>query len=127
MKRSQRNIFISMFICAFVMLIALFIGSLGDNTVAHTIISSLSAIIVFFVSSGVFWYCTHRHDKQENTVNTVIYDAVYAVVLKYMMLIFMLGFCFKFLALDNKIFIISFVLMVVLKKALYFMNYKRSE
>lgn len=127
MKRSQRNIFISMFICAFVMLIALFIGRLSHNTVAHTIISSLSAIIVFFVSSGVFWYCTHRHDNKENTVNTVIYDAVYAVILKYMMLVFMLGFCFKFLKLDNKVFILSFVLMVVLKKTLYFLNYKRSK
>lgn len=121
-----RNIVVSMSVCAFVTLIALFIRIFSNNDIAHTFISSVSAGFVFLVSSAVFWYYIHRHDNQKNTVNTVIYDAVYAIILKYMILILMLGVCFKFLNLDNKVFILCFVMMIVLKKLLSFLSYKRS-
>ena len=87
--------------------------------------ASLYAIFVFSVSSFIGWYYAHRHDNNKNTVNTVIYDAVYGVVLKYMVLVLLLVFYFKFVKIEEILFISDFVLLIIIKNILAFVIYSR--
>ncbi len=82
------------------------------------IFATLSAICVFSIVNVVGWYCTHRHDRDKNSAKTSIYDAIYGVVLKYLILIFLLCFYFKYINLLNELFIVVFVTIILIKNIL---------
>lgn len=89
--------------------------------------ASLSAIFIFSVSSFIGWYCAHRRDNKKNTVNTIIYDAVYGLILKYMVLVLLLVFYFKFIKIEETLFILEFILLIIIKNIFIFVLYLKSH
>lgn len=123
----KHSVNLKMYVCIYAG--AIFIGQMfpffSENKAWLAFLSTMSAIFVFSVSSLVSFYCAHRHDNCKNTVNSVVYDAIYGIVLKYLILIFLLIFYFKFIKIAEIVFITVFVYLIVSKNFLAFKLYNR--
>lgn len=88
--------------------------------------SVLAGILSFALPQGLFFMLAHRHDRGKNTANLVIYDAIYALTFKYLVLVLFMGFCLKFVWLDKKLYLISFVTAIALRVILTIVKHIRS-
>ncbi len=90
-----------------------------DNSVYSASISALYGFLVYLIPETAYFYYSCRRSAKNLSTGTVIYDAFYALALKYMLLIALFGFGFKFCEFLNLIVIFSFVISVLAKIVLY--------
>ncbi len=93
----------------------------------NSALSAGAGFAAFFIPQLCFELALHRHDRLKATAASTLYDAVYAMVLKYMVLILILGFCFIFLHLNAPILIIVFVFSVIVRLISKEFIFERSE
>lgn len=112
---------------ALVLLFGIFFSIFVKTSVLVAIFATLSAICVFYLSNIVQWYVYHRHDNCKNTARSVIYDAIYGLILKYLIMIFLLALYLKKVNILENLFIIDFVLLIIIKNLLnnlFYRSYK---
>lgn len=70
---------------------------------------------------------SHRHDSIKGTAGLALYDGIYAIALKYMIMIFLFICIFKFGKIDNLIFILSFVFTEICGAGLHIYIFIRKD
>ena len=80
--------------------------------------STLCGITAFVLPMVIYSFVLHRHDKIKSNIQLVVYDCIYALVLKYVIMIFIFIYVFKFSEINYLIFIIVFVFSIVYSQIL---------
>ena len=70
---------------------------------------------------------SHGHDAIKGTAGLALYDGIYAITLKYMIMIFLFICIFKLGKIDNLIFILSFVFSEICGVALHICIFLRKD
>ena len=92
---------------------------LKNKEVFSYLLSAVYGFIAFAIPEIIYFYYLKRRNNNKITAGLVVYDAIYALILKYFVLIIILGICFKFLNLVNLVVVFSFVLTIFFKIFLY--------
>lgn len=100
---------------AIVLLVGVFYAFFFEISTLVATFATLSAICVFTSANIAQWYAFHRHDNCKSSSRSVIYDAIYGIILKYMIMIFLLMFYFKKINIQDDLFIINFILLIIIK------------
>ena len=95
----------------------------GDKNYLLNASSVLGGFTIFSIINILTFYLMNRNKHNKLiTPFFVLYEAVYATILKFSLLILLFGAIFKFFELNNKIVIFTFVVMVIFKILSYFTN-----
>ncbi|MGN0901697.1 MAG: hypothetical protein ACI4M9_00300, partial [Succinivibrio sp.] len=70
-------------------------------------------------------YIYFRNKKRNLSAGFVMYEITYATVMKFCLVILLLFFSFKFLEVNNKIVILTFVLTVIFNVILSMLSYRQ--
>ncbi len=90
----------------------------GDLVVKN-LTSYFVGIFSYFVPQLAFFYIANRRNYLKKTANIILYDAVYGFVIKFMLVILILGCAFLFFELNDTVTIFTFVSMVIFNLVLY--------
>lgn len=83
--------------------------------------SFLDGFVIFTAVTFLYYFLSVRNSKNKLlTAGFVMYELIYALVLKLLLLIFLFVMTFKFFDLNSKIVIITFSYMVILRLIIYF-------
>ena len=92
-----------------------------DKKYLVNLLSTLDGSFIFVFISLVYYLLSKRNSKNKFiTSGYVIYEIIYAVLIKILLLSFLLLLSFKLFDLNNKLVIITFVYMVILRLIIYF-------
>ena len=119
MKVNKRIIFLNiLFIClAGVILISchtIFVQSLF-----LTLTSYFVGVFCYEIPQSVFFYIANGKSLEKMSANIIVYKAIYAFFMKFMLLILLLGVGIKFFELNDTVVILSFVSMVIFNLLIY--------
>lgn len=120
MHLNKQNIKIHfVIICIYFVIFCLY-SFLNDKNNLLIIKSYFAGVFIYIIPHAVSWYYLNRRKIKDITLNNTIYDAIYATIIKYMLLILLFGICFKFFIFDNKVIVFTFISIECTKILLYF-------
>lgn len=105
----RRNLIISVFFLFFSIVLYSLIEDKRDY------FSLIAGFFIFFVPDYYFRYRFKRNNNKKLSAPYVIYEVAYAVVMKFMILLLLLFFSFKYLMLNDRIVIITFIFLIFIK------------
>ncbi len=92
-----------------------------DKNYLKNNLSFLDGFVIFTAVTFLYYFLSVRNSKNKLlTAGFVMYELIYALVLKLLLLIFLFVMTFKFFDLNSKIVIITFSYMVILRLIIYF-------
>ena len=92
-----------------------------DKNYLKNNLSFLDGFVIFTAVTFLYYFLSVRNSKNKLlTAGFVMYELIYALVLKILLLIFLFVMTFKFFDLNSKIVIITFSYMVILRLIIYF-------
>lgn len=103
----------------FLMVICCLYACINNKSTVQLLLSATAGFLCFLLPEAVCYYYSVRKHWQKLTANLVIYDAVIAIILKFMMVILLLGIAFKYFYFDNLFIIFSFIFTVCIKIMIY--------
>lgn len=111
----QNNLFRIQYIIVFVFGLVLFCTFfyVKGYQISLIVKSTLSGIVAFALPVVIYGFIIHRHDNFKNSLQLVIYDCIYALIIKYIVMISIFIYVFKFSKVNSLIFIIVFVFSVL--------------
>lgn len=96
---------------------------LHHTFLGHSLKDSLTSyfigIFCYVIPQSVFFYVANRQNLKKISAILIVYNAVYAFLLKFMLVILLLGIAIKFFELNNTVVILSFVSMVIFNLVIY--------
>ena len=96
----QNNLFRIQYIIVFVFGLVLFctLFYVKGYQISLIVKSTLSGIVAFALPVVIYGFIIHRHDNFKNSLQLVIYDCIYALIIKYIVMIFGLTILYCFIA-----------------------------
>jgi len=92
-----------------------------DKNYLINIASVLDGFAVFSIIIFIYFYLANRNSSNKLlSPGFVVYELIYAFLLKFAVLIFLLTLSFKIFDLNNKMIILTFSYMVILRLIIYF-------
>lgn len=92
-----------------------------DKNYLKNNLSYLDGVVIFTSVTFLYYFLSVRNKKNKFlTAGFVMYELIYALVLKLLLLIFLFVMTFKFFDLNYKIVIITFSYMVIFRLIIYF-------
>lgn len=89
---------------------------LQHQPLQQALFSAGYGLLVFIIPQSIYRSYMHRRIV---SAGRVVFQLIYAHILKYMIFIFLFALCFKFLELDNKIVVLTFVFASLFEVAFY--------
>lgn len=84
-----------------------------DQNYAINFLSFAQGSFIFLLINILYYLLQRRYRSSKLTPSFVLYEVIYAFVLKISLLIFLLLFTFKILNLNNKIVVFVFIILVL--------------
>ncbi len=117
-KKSIKIYVINFFLCA---LFCTVYSYFFDKNYLINIASVLDGFAVFSIIIFIYFYLANRNSSNKLiSPGYVVYELIYAFLLKFAVLIFLLTLSFKIFDLNNKMIILTFSYMVILRLIIYF-------
>lgn len=89
----------------------------------HSFTDSLTSYFIgvfcYVIPQSVFFYVANRQKLKKTSAILIVYNAIYAFLLKFMLVILLLGIAIKFFELNDTVVILSFVSMVIFNLLIY--------
>ena len=93
-----------------------------DQNYILNILSFAQGCFIFFFINLLYFLLQRRNHSSKLTPGFVVYEIIYAFILKILVLIFLLIFTFKMMNLNNKIVVFVFSLMVLSRLVVNFIG-----
>ena len=90
-----------------------------DQNYAINFLSFAQGSFIFLLINILYYLLQRRYRSSKLTPSFVLYEVIYAFVLKISLLIFLLLFTFKILNLNNKIVVFVFSILVFTKSDIF--------
>lgn len=103
----------------FLIVICYLYACINNKSTVQLLLSATVGFLGFLVPEVIGYYYSVRTHLRKLTVGIVIYDAVIAIILKFMVVILILGTAFKYFNFDNLFIIFSFIFTVCIKIMIY--------
>ena len=108
-------------VCLFAFICYLFSYFTDQNYILN-ILSFAQGCFIFFFINLLYFLLQRRNHSSKLTPGFVVYEIIYAFILKILVLIFLLIFTFKMMNLNNKIVVFVFSLMVLSRLVVNFID-----
>lgn len=108
-------------VCLFAFICYLFSYFTDQNYILN-ILSFAQGCFIFFFINLLYFLLQRRNHSSKLTPGFVVYEIIYAFILKILVLIFLLIFTFKMMNLNNKIVVFVFSLMVLSRLVVNFIG-----
>ena len=93
-----------------------------DQNYSINFLSFAQGCFIFFFINLLYYLLQRRYRSSKLTPGFVLYEVIYAFVLKISLLIFLLLFTFKILNLNNKIVVFVFSILVLSRLIVNFID-----
>ncbi len=108
-------------VCLFAFICYLFSYFTDQNYILN-ILSFAQGCFIFFFINLLYFLLQRRNHSSKLTPGFVVYEIIYAFILKILVLIFLLIFTFNMMNLNNKIVVFVFSLMVLSRLVVNFIG-----
>lgn len=108
-------------VCLFAFICYLFSYFTDQNYILN-ILSFAQGCFIFFFINLLYFLLQRRNHSSKLTPGFVVYEIIYAFILKILVLIFLLIFTFKMMNLNNKIVVFVFSMMVLSRLVVNFIG-----
>ncbi len=103
----------------FLIVICFLYACIKNKSLVQLLLSASVGFLCFLLPEMVCHYYSIRKHWPKLTANLVVYDAIVAIILKFMLVILLLGISFKYFYFDNLFIIFSFIFTICIKIMIY--------